>query len=226
MATRARLLRPGISRGCRLHGPRQLGYLRSRGGATVRLRPAGRRPASNIMAICSRPSARGCAIATGRDLAQACRDTLSAPGHHGAVGARRDCNRCHATSRKSSARPSGSTAIRHPSDRRHDHRPRRLPDPLLEAGLPLDRSLHHRHSESLRSLRYQIALPIPTGAGSSAASHQRPNRLESEYALPRAWGSSARRSCRTTVPPLRHRADARLRRDAAGEAGGAGLRHA
>ena len=109
---------------------------------------------SNIMAILLQALCARLGIATGRDLAQACRDAFPRAVSLAALGARRDRDLRHRPRRGDRHRDRPQPAVRHSArDRRAHHRARRVPDPVAaEHGLPLDRGLHHHAARRHRGL--------------------------------------------------------------------------
>ena len=86
---------------------------------------------SNIMAIILQALCARLAIATGRDLAQACRDAFPRPVALAAVGAGRDRDLRHRPRRGDRHGDRAQPALRHSARaRRPHHRARRVPDPL------------------------------------------------------------------------------------------------
>ena len=78
---------------------------------------------SNLMAILLQALAARLGIVTGRDLAQACRDSYSTAGQHCAVARLRGGDHRLRPGRGDRHRHRAATAVRHPADRRRaDHR--------------------------------------------------------------------------------------------------------
>ena len=132
---------------------------------------------SNIMAIVLQSLCARLAIASGRDLAQACRDAFPPPRRAAPLGAGRDRDHRHRYRRGDRHRHRPQPHLRHPAgDRRAHHRARRVPDPLSAAArLPLGRGAdhhaarrHRRHASPCRSRS-----PIRIGRRSSRASLRR-----------------------------------------------------
>ena len=156
---------------------------------------------SSVMAIILQALCARLAVATGRDLAQACRDSYSPAGLLQPLGARRACHRRDRSRRGDRHRDRPEPPLRHPARiRRHHHRARRLPRALsAEQGLPLDRGLHHhaasdhRASASWRSSCWRGR----RSPASSAASFRGPRSSPIPTCSISRSASSARRSCRT-----------------------------
>ena len=132
---------------------------------------------SNIMAIILQALCARLGVASGRDLAQACRDAfprwVSYPLW--ALAELAICATDLGRGDRHGDRPQSS--VRHSArDRRHPHRARRVPHPVdAEARLPLDRGLHrHPARGHRRLLRHSDRHGRSrSGATSSAASRRR-----------------------------------------------------
>ena len=101
---------------------------------------------SNLMAILLQALSARLGIATGRDLAQACRDSFSHAGHHLSLGRLRNRHRRLRPCRGPRRRHRAQSALRPaPHLGRHAHGPRRAHRALPSAqGLPLRRSARRR----------------------------------------------------------------------------------
>ena len=183
---------------------------------------------SSLMAIVLQSLCARLAVASGRDLAQACRDSYPRAGLLRALGARRARHLRHRPCRSDRHGDRPQSAPRHPArDRRRHHRARRVPRALpAEQGLSLDRGVHHHAACRDRGLlrRADRARAARILGGARRLRARSADRDQPGHALPGARHPRRDRDAAQPLSPYGDRADARLWRHAAGEARGDPLR--
>ena len=135
---------------------------------------------SNLMAILLQALAARLGIATGRDLAQACRAHYPRAGRPRALARLRAGDHRLRPGRGDRHGHRAAAAVRHPADRRRaDRRARRVPGAVPdEPRLPLPRGVRRRAAGGHRGLlrRRRSSLPQPPVARGAAAASCRPAR--------------------------------------------------
>ena len=173
---------------------------------------------SNIMAIVLQSLCARLAIASGRDLAQACRDAYPRWAAYPLWLAGRDRHHRHRHRRGDRHGHRPQPAVRHPArDRRDAHRARRVPDPLSAAArLSLSRGADHHAARRHRRLLCRPDRARQPGVGPAdprlRADHR--DRAQSRDALSGHGHPRRHRDAAQPLPAFGHRADARLRRHA------------